>query len=176
MLPQFPSLQHPLYHHQYPHHPFQNAPQFQPPGPPHFQNVFHPLQNLPPFPPQPHPFFNPLQHLNLLFGNAGDLDDERLEELFLRADDDTKSVLEHEDLVDYLAGWDRYCKSLRHTQLASSCWWERQFDGDPWVKFKLETPETDSKFCKYILNVPHFILSAVYIVNSVRKKFPCCSR
>ena len=52
------------------------------------------------------------------------------------SDDDYEPdhILMKGDLKDYLGGWNRYCKSLRHVQVEKSRWWERKFDGDPWLR------------------------------------------
>ena len=47
---------------------------------------------------------------------------------------ESRNALEHSDLGDYLVGWNRYCRSLRHVQLAWGSWWERKFEGDRWVE------------------------------------------
>ncbi|PPR06079.1 hypothetical protein CVT26_005285 [Gymnopilus dilepis] len=52
------------------------------------------------------------------------------------SDDDYEPdhILMKGDLKDYLGGWNRYCKSLRHVQVEKSRWWERKFEGDPWLR------------------------------------------
>ncbi|KAF9552121.1 hypothetical protein CPC08DRAFT_303641 [Agrocybe pediades] len=47
---------------------------------------------------------------------------------------DVDTRMDHGELPDYLLGWNRYCRSLRHVQLSPKVWWERRFEGDRWVQ------------------------------------------
>ncbi|KDR66988.1 hypothetical protein GALMADRAFT_258650 [Galerina marginata CBS 339.88] len=46
-------------------------------------------------------------------------------------------ILDHDDMKDYLLGWNRYCKRLRHVQLDVLTCWRRQFEGDQWVAVEI---------------------------------------